>query len=240
MSGRSGGQRSGFFFQATGGEPSLRDWDTVRRYKRGADRWGMMIPSLAGVCDRGGNFSSPRARDNLNQSIQAGEILSVRTVLIAAYGEDVPDLSQESPCGSAVEVLREVASRAADAGIILGLETSLSPADHLKLVNWVGHCSVQVYYDVLNMAEYGHTREAVPGISLLGKSHICQVHVKNDGFLIEQPREINWSTALEEFNKIGYEGWYVFETHHRNPADLRQNTISNIAFLRKHCRMPLG
>jgi hypothetical protein len=92
----------------------------------------------------------------------------------------------------------------------------------------------------VNMAEYGHTREAVPGVSLLGKSHICQVHVNNDGFLIEQPTEINWSAALEEFNKIGYKGRYVFGTHRRNPADLRQSTITNIAFLWKHCRMPLG
>jgi len=60
-----------------------------------------------------------------------------------------------------------------DAGIILGLETSLSPADHLKLVNWVGNRSIQVYYDVRTMAEYGHTWDAVPDISPLGKSHIC-------------------------------------------------------------------
>lgn len=38
----------------------------------------------------------------------------------------------------------------ADAGVVLGLETSLSPADNRKLVDLVNHPAVQVYYDVHN------------------------------------------------------------------------------------------
>jgi len=46
-------------------------------------------------------------------AVEKAEILGIRTVLIAAYDEDVPDPSQACSYGPAVEVLREVASRAA-------------------------------------------------------------------------------------------------------------------------------
>ena len=109
-------------------------------------------------------------------------------------------------------MLREVAPRAAEAGVILGLENSLSPADNVKLVDLVGHPAVRVYYDVHNMATYRHGDQAVPGIKLLGKERICAVHVKNGMLRIEEPGPIDWPAAFRAFNEIGYDGWYVFET----------------------------
>jgi len=40
-----------------------------------------------------------------------------------------------------------------------------------KLVDLVGHPAVGVYYDLHNMDFYGHGKEAIPGIQLLGKPY---------------------------------------------------------------------
>jgi len=231
----------GVELQVAGGKPNLRDQDAVRRYKRQANRWGMMIPSLAGVWDRGVSIMrSPAAGANLTQAIRVAEFLGSSVVLVAFFRKNAPDMQDESSHGPVVEVLKQVAPHAADAGVTLGLENSLSPADNKKLVDLVDHPNVKVYYDPHNMAHYGHAAEAIAGIKLLGKSRICQVHVKNKERLIEQPGLVDWPSALQVLNDIGYEGWYVFESTHTDHAQVVEATAKNIEFLRKHCRMPLG
>jgi L-ribulose-5-phosphate 3-epimerase len=147
-------------------------------------------------------------------------------------------MAREDSYGPIVAMLRDVAPRAAEAGVILGLENSLSPADNVKLIDLVGHPAVRVYYDVHNMATYRHGDQAVPGIKLLGKERICAVHVKNGMLRIEDPGPIDWPAAFRAFNEIGYDGWFVFETGHRTPVACREDTPANIAFLRQHLRMP--
>jgi sugar phosphate isomerase/epimerase len=149
-------------------------------------------------------------------------------------------MSDESSYGPVVSVLQDAAAEASDSGVVLGLETSLSPADTLKLVDLIDHDSVRVYYDLYNMAYYGHVTEAIPGIALLGKRRICQVHVKNGEDPIEDPGPIDWKAALREFGKIEYDGWYVFESQHKDLDQIVESTTRNIAFLKEHCQMPFG
>ena len=228
----------GVELQVTAGKPNLRDWDAVRNYKRQADRWALRIPSLAGIWDPGVQINRPAAAENIRLSIRAAEMLGSSVVLVAFFKESAPDMTREESFGPIVAMLREVAPRATEAGVILGLENSLSPADNVKLVDLVGHPAVRVYYDVYNMATYRHGDQAVPGIKLLGKERICAVHVKNGLQRIEESGPIDWPAAFRAFNEIGYEGWYVFETGHRNIATCAEDTTANIAFLRQHLRMP--
>ena len=122
----------------------------------------------------------------------------------------------------------------------MGLENSLSPADNKKLVDLVAHPAVGVYYDLHNMAHYGHGDEAIPGVALLGKERICQVHVKNGEDLLEEPGPIDWAKAFSALNQIEYDGWYVFESRHPDRTHLLENTEANIRFLQTHCRMPMA
>ncbi|MFA6562556.1 MAG: sugar phosphate isomerase/epimerase family protein [Verrucomicrobiia bacterium] len=229
---------TGVELQVTGGNPSLRDWDAARRYKREADRWGMRLPTLSGVWDRGVEISRPAAAENLRLSIRAAELLGSNALLLAFFKKQAPDMMREESYRPIVAMLKEVAPRAADASVRLGLENSLSPADNAKLVDLVDHPAVGVYYDLHNMAFYGHGEQAIPGVKLLGKDRICAVHVKNDNKLIEEPGPIDWAAAFRAFNEIGYEGWYVYETSHASIEDCIKDTKKNNAFLRQHARMP--
>ena len=227
----------GVELQITGGEPNLWNLDVVRRYKREAHRWGMRIPSLAGVWRRGVSIKdSPVAGIQIMHAIRAAELIGAHIVLVAFFRDRTPDMNDEDSYGPVVDLLRAAAKPARDAGVVLGLENSLSPAHNMQLVDLVAEENVKVYYDVHNMAFYGHRAEAVPGIKLLGKERICQVHVKNDARLIAEPGPIDWKAALDAFREIGYDGWYVFESRHSGTEQLIASTRQNIAFLRSRFR----
>ena len=229
----------GVELQTTSGKVNLRDRDVVLRYKKEADRWGMRIQSLAGVWDRGVKIHKPNASESLARTIQAAELLGSGVILLAFFKKDAPDMQNEQSYGPIVTMLQKTAKRAADAGVVMGLENSLSPADNKKLVDLVGHPAVGVYYDLHNMAFYGHADQAIPGIKLLGKERICMVHVKNGTSLLEEPGPIDWAAAFRSFNEIGYEGWYVYESSHASTADCIEDTTKNNAFVKKHAQMPL-
>jgi L-ribulose-5-phosphate 3-epimerase len=239
----------GVELQVTGGKPNLHDLDAVRRYKKEANIWGMLIPSVAGVWSRENSIRSPGARMDLVKAIRSAELLGASVILVAFFRHSgAPDMNEKSSYGPIVELLQKAAPAAADAGATLGLETSLSPADNLKLVDLIDRPNVKVYYDVWNTAYYGYAAQAIPGIHLLGKQRICQVHVKNnnDGHLIGGTGLIDWAAAFRTFNEIGYEGWYMFEeepssfTQHRSRAQMIHDTERNISFVKQHCRMPLS
>ncbi len=229
----------GLELQVAHGKPNLRNMDAVRRYKTEANLWGMMIPSLAGLWDRGVSIlKTEPAEKNLHQAIELAEFLGASVVLAAFFRDKAPDMTKESSYKPVVEMLQRVGPRAAKGAVTIGLENSLSPAHNKKLVDLVDHPNVKVYYDPYNMAYYGYEAEAVPGVKLLGKDRICQMHVKNGDKLIEEPGPVDWPAAFKALNEIGYDGWYVFESSHKSREQAVEATRKNVAFLRKHIRMP--
>jgi sugar phosphate isomerase/epimerase len=224
----------GIELQVAQGEPNLWDLDAVRRYKREGYRWGIAFPSLSGIWSRGVSIrNSPVAGVELLKSIRAAEMLGSSVILVAFFRDNCPSMEDEAQYGPVVELLRQAAPTARDAGVILGLENSLSPADNAKLVDLVADPAVKVYYDLDNVEYYEHTGEAVPGIELLGGERICQVHVKNEERLIEDPGRVNWREAFAALARIGYEGWYVFESRHSSREQMIDATSRNIAFVRE-------
>jgi L-ribulose-5-phosphate 3-epimerase len=228
----------GVELQVTAGGRNLRAWEVVRQYKRDSDRWDIRIPSLAGIWDKGVNISSPNAGESLQPTIRAAEMLGSGVILVAFFNQNAPDMNREESYSPVVGNLRKAAAAAGDAGVVLGLENSLSPADNCKLVDLVDHSAVRVYYDLHNMATYGHGAEAVPGVKLLGQDRICAVHVKNGNKLIEQPGPIDWPAAFAAFNAIGYDGWFTYETEHKSLPACLADTARNNTFLGQHIRMP--
>jgi sugar phosphate isomerase/epimerase len=176
----------------------------------------------------------------LQLSIRAAELLGSGVVLAAFFKEQAPDMDREESYAPMVAMLQKTGAAAADAGVLIGLENSLSPADNKKLLDLIAHPAVRVYYDLYNMATYGHGAEAVPGVKLLGRERICAVHVKNGNKLIEEPGPLDWQAAFAAFNEIGYDGWFTYETAHKNLAACLADTARNNAFLTKHIRMPVS
>lgn len=229
---------TGVELQVTSGNPNMRDLSVARRYKAEAHRWGLDIPTTAGVWNH--EIWGAHAGLDLVNSIRATEIVGARIMLVAFFRNSAPDMRDEDSYGPVVSLLREVAPKAEEAGIVLSLENSLSPADNKLLVEMVDHSAVKVYYDIDNMFQYGHGDVAVPGIELLGNENIVAVHAKNDGRLLQVGGRIDWAAAFQGLTRIGYDGWIVFETRHDSHEDAREATQQNIAFVQQHFTPPLA
>ncbi|ANH80612.1 hypothetical protein A8C56_06105 [Niabella ginsenosidivorans] len=227
---------TGVELQVASGKPNMSDLNVVRTYKTESQKWGLMVPSTAGVW-----FSQPWGADAVSEllkAIHATELLGARVMLIAFFTNSAPDMHNEKSYSPVVDILKQVAPAAQEAGIILGLENSLSPADNKKLVDLIGLPNVQVYYDLDNMFQYGYGEQVVSGIRLLGKERLAAIHVKNNGRLLSDHWRVNWADAFRALTEIKYEGWLMFETEHKNFEKCIKETALNIRFIKQHFHPP--
>ena len=226
-------------------------WDraTVLAYKKEANRWGMRTVSMGGSLPTGGTITQPGpAEESLRKTIRSGEILGASVVLVPGFFETCPKMDDESSYGPVVELLKRLAPVAADAGITLGLELSLSVVEYQKLLGLVAHPAVRAYWDATGTDHMGHPNDGIKGLEVLGSS-ICQMHLKNGSKLIEErhllnkhPRSpvaervmsIDWTKALPIVKASGFEGWFAFETPHESPEACVEDTKKNIAYVMKY------
>ena len=159
------------------------------------------------------------------------------------YGFDYRNISETSPWKEwewdtqkvkrVVDVLRHIMPRAEDAGVIVGLENTLSAKQNLEIIERAGGSPMlQVYYDVGN--SWGHGYDVPGEIRMLGKDLICEVHLKDwETRLLGSPEGmVDMTACAKAFKEIGYEKYYVLETSGRKDKFI-EDTQTNVAFAKK-------
>jgi L-ribulose-5-phosphate 3-epimerase len=148
-------------------------------------------------------------------------------MLLPFFGKGALDTQQEKDFVG--DTLREIAPEAERAGVILGLEDTISAEDNVRIMDRARSKAVLVYYDIGNSSKNGFnvTRE----IDWLGKKRICQMHFKdNPNYLGEG--NIDMAGVLRSVSRIGYEGFANLETDSPSKsveADMKRN----LAYVRK-------
>ncbi|MGD2151786.1 MAG: sugar phosphate isomerase/epimerase family protein [Gemmatimonadales bacterium] len=193
----------------------------------------------------------PRAAVWLVDAIEAAVALGAGNVLMAFFGrgdlrfrDADGEFVNESDSGyasyrldeakvtSVVETLEQVVPRARDAGVVLGLENTISAAQNLEIIERVGSEWLQVYYDLGNSTGYGYD---VPGeIRMLGSDRICEVHLKDwrTPLLGRAEGMVDMPAAAAALSDIGYDKWLVLETSGREDHFL-EDTRRNVAWARQ-------
>lgn len=195
-------------FGPPGANQDLRDADVRRRYLDEARRLGLEINSLAMGCLNGVPYSSSADAERwVAECVEVMPKMNVKVVLLAFFGngdvKDKPDLQDE-----VIRRLKRVAPVAERNGVILGLETWLNAAEHLHILDAVGSDAVQVYYDVANMTTKGY--DIFSDIRRVGAERICEVHCKENGFLLGTGR-VDFQKVHATLADVGWNGWLVVE-----------------------------
>ena len=150
--------------------------------------------------------SDPRAERWVGESIEVCQVLGVRVVLLAFFGNG--DLRDDAKGVDAViQRLKQVTPRAEKAGVVFGFESWLSARQHLDILDRVGSAALRVYYDVANSHKEGH--DIYREIRMLGK-HICEFHAKDYDDLYGKG-SINFPEVRRAMDDIGYRGWIHME-----------------------------
>ena len=128
--------------------------------------------------------------------------------------------------------MKQVAPKAEKMGIIWGIESYLNAAEHLEIIQQVGSENIKAYIDFRNTADAGF--DVIKEVKQLGIQNICELHIKENGFLLGQgtlPRQKN----RELINEMGYygDGWMQIEGSLPAKADIVKSYQYNLKFLRK-------
>lgn len=239
----------------------LRDPAVRRSYVELGQRHGVSFPSVAAgsILNRIPLQSEPQSAVYVIEAVEAAKALGSHCTLLAFFGNgdlrlrdsmgELRDLRENEPFSEyelnapgvtrVVEALRQIAPRAEDAGIILGLENTLTARQNLEIIDRVGSDIVQVYYDVGNSTAYGY--DVPTEIRLLGNDRICEIHLKEFLGLDDPMRPVlgapdggvDFDGVAAACRDIGFDKWYILETSGRD-GRFMEDTRANIAFAERH------
>lgn len=132
-----------------------------------------------------------------------------------------------------VQRLKVVGKMAENAGVVIGIQTSLSAKEEVKLLREIGSPGVKIYFKFQNALESG--RDLYKELRILGKDRICQIHCTDtDGVTLPNNERLNMKRVKKELDKMGWCGWLVVERS-RDKNDVRNikmNYGTNIEYLK--------
>lgn len=237
-------------------EVPLRDPAVRRRYLELGEQNGITFHSIAvGMLNTFPLATDPRGAVWVIDAIEAAAALGASNVLMAFFGngdlrfrdegdqfvnESVGEYASyrldEQKVTSVVDTLKQIVPRAADAGVVLGLENTISAEQNLAIIERVGSEWLEIYYDVGNSTGNGYD---VPGeLRLIGNDRLCEVHLKdwNTPLLGSEDGMVNMEAAAAALRDIGFDKWLVLETSGREGRFL-EDTRTNVAWAKQTFQM---
>jgi len=203
-------------------ERQKKSLDAARKHQ-------LAIPSTClEVLHRDGLKSHPDAVKWIREAIEPTRALGAKVILLPFFGKQAIEEAKEREVVAAR--LKEVAPEAEKAGVILGLENTISAKDNAWILDRVGSKAVQVYYDVGNSHRGKH--DIYSEVPWLGKDRVCMIHIKDRGYLGKG--EIDFPRFLGTVLESGYTGWLNLET--AIVKDAAGDFAANAAFVRSTLR----
>ena len=195
-------------FNTADDEKGLSNVLLLRTIKEASNRTKIKVSSLAiGELNRVPYKSEAKTEEWVWNSVDAAKALGVKVVLLAFFNKG--DLrGDDAGKKMVIERLKKVAPHAEKQGVTLGIESYLSAAEHLEIIDAVGSNAVKVYYDFRNSADAGH--DIYAEIPLLGKDMICELHMKENGQRLGEGT-LDWPRIAKLIDQSGYKGWMQIE-----------------------------
>jgi L-ribulose-5-phosphate 3-epimerase len=162
----------------------------------------------------------------LGDGIRITKKLNARVMLMPFFGKGA--LTNRQEMDYVGDILKDYGKEAEKAGVILGLEDTISAEDNVRIMERSASKAVKVYYDVGNSTNNGF--DIYKEMRWLGAKRICQIHLKDKGYLGEG--NIDFVKVMKTIRDIGYQGFANLETSSPSKsieADMRRN----LAFIRK-------
>jgi sugar phosphate isomerase/epimerase len=205
----------------------LSDPALQQTYLAESKRVGLPLASVClEVLHRNILKSDPLGLRFVAESIPAARALGVKVVLLPFFGKGA--LTNRAEMDYVGYALREVAADAEKAGVILGLEDTISARDNVSIMERTKSPAVLTYYDVGNSTKAGFN--VVEEIRWLGADRICEVHLKdNPGYLGKGT--IDFPAVVDALADIGFKQWAQLETDTPS-GSVEADMTTNLAYIR--------
>ncbi|MDO4575876.1 MAG: sugar phosphate isomerase/epimerase family protein [Planctomycetia bacterium] len=215
-------------------EYNLYDPKTQELYLQRSEETGVAISSFA----LGGGNAHPFWLEDDGEQLVRDAALAMdkmnvgRVILIPFFGR--AQIKSDAIYEEVIRRFRNVAPVAADAGVILAIESTLSAEGHLRIIEAVKSSALQVYYDPGNMKDYQKMdTDAVCADIRKLDGWIAEAHAKDGNNLLgEGP--LDYTRILATYREVGYTTWQVLEGSVKKDFGLVKSYRQNAAFLRQH------
>lgn len=187
---------------------------------------GVEIPSTClEILHRDNLKEHPKGPMWVEQAIEATAALGAKVILLPFFGKQA--ITQRPEQEAVAERLKILAPKAEKAGVILGLEDTISAEDNAWIMDQVKSPALKVYYDSGNsFPKFDIYKE----VAWLGGDRICQIHLKDGGAMLGEGK-IDHPKLIEAILKSGYKGWLMLETP--APRGVKDTFTDNAAYVRK-------
>jgi len=163
----------------------------------------------------------------VHDSIRLTKALNSKVLLLPFFGQRA--LQNHDEMDFVGDVLRDLGPDAEKAGVVLGLEDTISAEDNVRIMERSRSKSVLVYYDVGNSTKAGF--DVVKEIRWLGKDRICQFHLKDNPHYLGEG-SIQFPPIMQAIRDIGFTGYANLETD-AHPNQVEADMRKNLEYIRK-------
>jgi len=170
--------------------------------------------------------SDPLGQRWVADSVLIARAMGVRVVLLPFFGKGA--LMTTAEMDRVGDILKEIGPEAEKAGVVLGLEDTISAENNVRIMERSKSSAVLTYYDVGNSTQNGF--DVVKEIRWLGGRRICEVHLKDNPHYLGGGT-INFKAVIDALAGIGFSGWAQLETE--SPQSLEQDMRRNLKFVRE-------
>jgi L-ribulose-5-phosphate 3-epimerase len=207
----------------------LADPKTQQAYLAEAKRAGIPITSVClEILHR--NYlkvkTDPLGARWVAEAIPAAKALGVKVILLPFFGNGALKTPEEMDYVG--DLLREQAPAAEKAGIILGLEDTISAKDNVRIMERTKSPAVLTYYDVGNSTRNGF--DVLSEIKWLGVDRICEVHLKDNPHYLGAGT-IDFGAVVRLLADIGFHDWAQLECDAPS-GNVEADMTKNLAFIR--------
>lgn len=211
----------------------LREPHFVELFKNEADKYNLEIPSIAMSAFYAQSFAErENYRELLDDCIQTMKNMDVKIAFLplGVQGDlnKRPDIRPEL-----VRRLKVAGDMAAQANVVIGIETSLDAASEIELLEEIGSPAIKIYFNFQNPLEAG--RDIYEELKILGKDRICQIHCTDtDEVTLPYNERLDMRRIKSVLDEMEWNGWLIVERSRdkNEPANVRKNFGTNIEFLK--------
>jgi len=197
------------------------------------NRLGIQFSSIAMSAFYGQSFAKRENYEQLiDECIATMQALGVKVAFLPMGNQS--DLVKEPELYPVVlERLKVVAKKAEAAGVVIGIETTLSAKEEAKLIDKINSPAIKSYVNFSSILK--RDGDIIKELKTLGKDRIIQIHASNtDGFWLENDPAINMPEVKNTLDKMGWSGWLVVERSRdtKDVHNVKKNYGANVRYLK--------
>lgn len=191
-----------------GRKMELADKALQQSFLAESKRVGQPLASLClDILHVNGLKSDPLGQRWTAEAIPIAKAMGIKVILLPFFGKWA--LQTQAEMDFVGDALKEIAPAAEKAGVILGLEDTISARDNVRIMERSKSPAVLTYYDVGNSTQNGF--DIIEEIRWLGGKRICEVHLKDNPSYLGQGK-IDFTAVVKALADIGFDKWAHLET----------------------------